>query len=501
MSVIVVEQQRFRPPLPLVHGCKDYLQQRHLFERIDQILRDSGADQQFLELSLKHHQNRPQAVSSDCGESWIKHTHCALRVNIARFILNLSCRQMSARLADSALLQWFCHISEFGTIHAPSKSTIHRYAEWIGPDEQRELITHLIQQASVPAPGPDQPHRLALREPIDLSEGWLDATCLKANIHYPTDWVLLRDATRTLMKATSLIRRRGLKERMPQSPQAFLREMNQLAIAMTQTRRQKNSRKARKQILRQMAKMQKKIRAHAQRHRDLLEERWAETDLTHAQALQIIARIDAILEQLPEAIRQARERIIGGRPVPSKDKILSLYEADIDVIVRGKADAEVEFGNVLRLVEQRQGLIIDWELCQEAVADNASGPFAGCVDRVIELTGGQLKKLWSDRGMDSAQNRQKLAQHEIFNGIFPKDPVEREAKMAQPGYAEGQKRRASTEGRIGLLKNNFLGRPLRAKGFERRRQAVGWAVVAHNLWVLARLPETQSTGELKVAAA
>jgi hypothetical protein len=499
LSVILVEQQRFRPPLPLVHGCKDYLQQRHLFERIDQILRGSGADQQFLQLSLKHHQSRPQA--SDGGESWIKHTHCALRVNIARLILNLSCRQMSARLADSALLQWFCHISEFGTIRAPSKSTIHRYAEWIGPEEQRALITHLIQQAGAPAPAPDQPHRLPLREPIDLREGWLDATCLKANIHYPTDWVLLRDATRTLMKATALIRRHGLKARMPQSPEAFLREMNQRAIAMTQTRRQKESRKARKKILRQMAKMQKTIRAHAQRHRDLLQESWSETDLTEAQAQQIIARIDAILEQLPEAIRQARERIIGGRPVPSKDKIHSLYESDIDVIVRGKADAEVEFGNVLRLVEQRQGLIIDWELCQEAVADNASAPFAGCVDRVLELTGGQFKKLWSDRGMDSAQNRQKLAQHEICNGILPKNPAEREAQMAQPGYAEGQKRRASTEGRIGLLKSNFLGRPLRAKGFEHRCQAVGWAVLAHNLWVLARLPEAGSVGELKARAA
>jgi hypothetical protein len=32
------------------------------------------------------------------------------------------------------------------------------------------------------------------------------------------------------------------------------------------------------------------------------------------------------------------------------------------VIVRGKADAEVEFGNLLVLGEQSDGLIIDWEL-------------------------------------------------------------------------------------------------------------------------------------------
>ena len=43
---------------------------------------------------------------------------------------------------------------------------------------------------------------------------WNDSTVVKANIHFPVDWVLLVDAVRTLMKATTLIRREGLKIRM-----------------------------------------------------------------------------------------------------------------------------------------------------------------------------------------------------------------------------------------------------------------------------------------------
>ena len=35
--------------------------------------------------------------------------------------------------------------------------------------------------------------------------------CLKADIHFPVDWVLLRDGVRTLMKATLLIRKAGLR--------------------------------------------------------------------------------------------------------------------------------------------------------------------------------------------------------------------------------------------------------------------------------------------------
>ena len=76
----------------------------------------------------------------------------------------------------------------------------------------------------------------------------------------------------------------------------------------------------------------------------------------------VIGRIDNILKQLPAAINQAHERIIGERQIKSSDKILSLYDKDVEVIVRGKADAEVEFGQRLLLTEQEDGVIIDWEL-------------------------------------------------------------------------------------------------------------------------------------------
>jgi hypothetical protein len=46
------------------------------------------------------------------------------------------------------------------------------------------------------------------------------------------DWVLLRDATRTLMKAITLIRAQGLRHRM-EDPAVFIRCMNILAMGMT----------------------------------------------------------------------------------------------------------------------------------------------------------------------------------------------------------------------------------------------------------------------------
>ena len=54
-------------------------------------------------------------------------------------------------------------------------------------------------------------------------------------------------------------------------------------------------------------------------------------------------------------------------------------------------------------------------------------------------------------------------------------------------FAGLQRRRAQTEGRIGILKAGFLGRPMRAKGFKHRDEALVWGVLTHNLWKLAKL--------------
>ena len=128
--------------------------------------------------------------------------------------------------------------------------------------------------------------RLAeLAEALDLEVYFLDTTCVKLHINFPVDWVLLRDAARTLMKATILIRKRNLKVRM-EEPEEFLKRMNRLSMKMTHARRKKDAKRARKGVLREMKKLSKIIAAHAERHRDLLRRHWQETDFKEGEARQ-----------------------------------------------------------------------------------------------------------------------------------------------------------------------------------------------------------------------
>ncbi|MDP6491591.1 MAG: hypothetical protein QGG69_07485, partial [Kiritimatiellia bacterium] len=74
----------------------------------------------------------------------------------------------------------------------------------------------------------------------------------------------------------------------------------------------------------------------------------------------------------------------------------------------------------------------------------------------------------------------------VFNGICPKAPAVMAERTGDLRFMELQRRRGQTEARIGIFKNAYLGRPLRSKGFEHKRNTVAWCVLTHNLWVLAR---------------
>jgi hypothetical protein len=155
------------------------------------------------------------------------------------------------------------------------------------------------------------------------------------------------------------------------------------------------------------------------------------------------------------------------------------------VLVRGKLGREVEFGNGMLLAEQREGLIIDWLLNEDNVADvNLLLP---SIDRIHERFGKVVEKNGGDRGFHSEANDKGLAERGIESHLCPRDIDKLREKMKDAEFAASQKRRSQTEGRVSILTRRFLGTPLRAKGFSNREQCVHWAVLTHNLWVLARM--------------
>jgi len=497
MTLMLPMQMKFKQGLPDVVGNIDYKKFKNQLERISEIISLSGIDETIMQYvinekisEIKKDLADPKEVARLNYKEQIRLQQTAvkaLRCVIAKNLLSESYREFSVHLADSSLLQRFCQLDTFGQIKVPSKSVLQRYEQMFPEDKLREIICKLNIAASI-KPQEESDQRLDLENAVSLNDYYIDSTCVKSNIHFPTDWVLLRDAVRTLMLATGWIRRHGLKNRM-EEPKEFITQINRLSIQMTHSRYKKDSKKEQKSVLRLMKKLTKKVSHHAMKHREQLESHWQELGLKRGFVEQTLLRIDNVLNQLPDAIKQAHDRIIGERQTKSKDKILSLYEPDVHVLVRGKAGAIVEFGNTLVLGEQADGLILDWKLFKEQAPGDAK-LLPESLERIKKYYGGyKPEQVTTDRGFYSKKNQKYLEQEGIAENMCPRSVVQLMERITETEFCRHQKRRGQTEGRIGILKNCFLGRPMRHKGFASREIGVAWSILAHNLWVIADLPK------------
>jgi hypothetical protein len=472
-------QSWLRPELTSVGANKDFHEFRTQLRLLNTLLEKSHLESMAMDFALTGFEN----ASGKTKRSRIQFSIKALRLESLRMMMgNPSYRTFSRAVASSDMLADFCCARRIDGIRGISKSTIDRASKFFTPEQLRSMMQVVIEMAGEA----DRCRDLGLIKPIRTDVCLLDTTCLEANIHFPVDWVLLRDVATTLLKAIQVIRTLGLCQRMPEDPTVFARKMSRLCIQMTHTRRKQDASKSRKAVLRKMKPLLKAIGEHAKRHRDRLLRDYASTSCSEAQAKRIIARIDGMLEQIPAVIRQAHERIIGERLVPSNEKIISVYEPDIHVIVRGKSGCEVEFGNTLLLAESSQGLILDWEFFQHR-APSESKQLEESIRRqnAYDLSS-RIKATCTDRGFSSKISSEYLAELDIYDALCPKNPDELRRRMKEPTFAELQKRRASTEARIAILKQRQAKR-LRNKGFNNRHRAVAWSILGHNLWIIARL--------------
>jgi len=476
-------------PLPIIPGSADFVKYKKLLTRIGLFLDTSDVERQFLALAVaKIEKATKKKLSPKNRDRTMRHAALTLRCNIVRVLAQKDFREMAVQLADSYLLRRFCRLDgPNAPKKSPSKTTLQRMAAEMDASSIIGLVQHLIRVASTPKGGICKEG--GLLSPIRLDVILMDPTCVELNIHFPTDWVLLRDAIRSMLETIQTVRRHGLLYRMP-NPQSLSSQANKLAMQMSQAARRGNGgdRKMRKQTLRELKKLAKVVQAHGERYRDLLKTKREETDLSEKAASRFIRSLDNILAKLPAALHQAHERIIGERQVKNEEKILSLFEPHAKVYTRGKAGAEVEFGLQLQIGECMDGLIVDWELVDGAPLNDTQH-----VPRYLKRMRSRPRTmkprfLVSDRGYSSRENERLLAAEKIESMICPKDPAQMAKKMGSALFSEYQRRRAQTEARISILKHGFIGSRMPAKGRDRQEKHVVWAMLAHNLWVLARLP-------------
>jgi len=186
----------------------------------------------------------------------------------------------------------------------------------------------------------------------------------------------------------------------------------------------------------------------------------------------------------PRVIEQARRRVIRGESVPSSEKVVSLHEPHVDIII--KDNRNTYFGHKLFAARGVSGLILDLSVVRGNPSDAASA-----VDLVTRLEH-PLRRLPSELAMDggfaSKSNLDELKQLGLTNVCFAK------RRGLSVDDMVGDKRtfrrlrnfRSMIEASFSWLKRSFGLDCCNWRGFESYRSYAWAAVITHNLVVMAR---------------
>jgi transposase, IS5 family len=367
---------------------------------------------------------------------------------------------------DSLVLRQFCRVY---LEKVPDDTTLIRWANTIGPETLEALNDRVVQ----------------LARSLKVTRGRklrVDTTAVETDIHFPTDSGLIGDGVRVVSR---LLRRAkavlgeaasGLKEAF----RSRVRTVRRLAQQLHRIARRKGDegREALKAAYGRLVATAKRTGAQGRRVLEALRGRGDDPG-----ASRLAERLAEVLPRLTQGIKQAERRVIKGDPVPSGEKLVSLFEPHTQVIPRFKAGKPAEFGRKLRFDEAEGGIIVGYRVLEKGGGQDQ--------EHLGDALAGHRRKfgraprlLAADRGMASAENERLAKQAGVKHVALPhvgKAPPERRAEEKGRRFREGYRFRAGIEGRIHALKRDFGLRRCRYRGERGFGRWVGWGVVAHNL--------------------
>jgi IS5 family transposase len=372
---------------------------------------------------------------------------------------------------DSLVLRQFCRVY---LEKVPDDTVLIRWANTIGPETLRALNDRVVQ----------------LARSLKVTRGRklrVDTTAVETEIHFPTDSGLVGDGVRVVSR---LLRRAraALGEAASGLKEAFrgrVRTARKLSQQLHRIARRKGDqgRAALKAAYGRLVAAAKRTGAQGRRVLGALR---GHSDDPAARRL--AERLEEVLPRLKRAVGQAERRVLMDAPVPSGEKLVSLFEPHTQVIPRFKAGRPAEFGRKLRLDEVEGGIITGFRVLEKGGGQDQEHLADALADHRRQF-GRPPRLLAADRGMASADNERLAGQAGVRQVALPhvgKAPPERLAEEKGRRFREGYRFRAGVEGRIHALKRDFGLKRCRYRGERGFGRWVGWGIVAHNLAKVAR---------------
>ena len=385
-----------------------------------------------------------------------------LRVLLLRQLTGWTYAELAFHLADSLTYRTFCRVSAL--VATPSKSALAATLRRVRPVTLAALNDQLVTSAAARAIEPARTVRM-------------DATVVPVTIHPPTDSSLLLDAVRVLERLlTQTERLTGFTAYHRHCKRAKRRALEIAQLPPSASTRRRRCYRALLQYTEATASYATCALVHlnassATRVRDRLR-----TQLT------------TVLPRVAHVIEQTARRVLHQEPVPATEKLVSLFEAHADVIVKDRR--MTYYGHKVFLTKGRSGLILDCALPEGNPADATWA--VPLVRRHERRFGTAPQQVSMDGGFASRENLAAIKARGVLDMCFAKKRglTVPEMTRSQWVYDNLRRFRAGIEAGISLLKRVFGLARCVWKGATGFHAYVRTAVFAANVLLLARARRT-----------
>lgn len=260
----------------------------------------------------------------------------ALGSLIIQNMVNLSDRDLVELMSENPYMQYFIGLSAFTDEYPFDPSLLVRFRKRIGKktiNEINEMIARpTIEKDDDDDKGDGDNTDMKSKEPGNSGNLILDATCVPADIKYPTDINLLNTARESTEEIIDILHEANKgKKRKPRT------------YRNTARKEYMNIARKRRVSAKELRKGLKKQLGYIRRNLKIIEEMAAE-NLFHLLGDQQYRRLLVVTEVYRQQLEMYTNKT---RRV--SDRIVSLHMPFIRPIVRGKANAAVEFGAKLAI--------------------------------------------------------------------------------------------------------------------------------------------------------
>jgi IS5 family transposase len=400
-----------------------------------------------------------------------------LRLMFLKHRYRLGFETLCREVSDSISWRRFCRIDIDAPV--PHPTTLMKLTTRCGP----ALVTELNETLLVTA---DE------RKLVRLGKVRADTTVVSADVEYPTDSGLLAKAVGKMSRAVSRIKAAGGASRTPfrDRRRSAARRVRQLASKL-HLRGALNREQAQQTVYRVTGELAGLAQQAAADAAGVLRNgRRALRDATGRRAGQLrraINDLDVLLRRTGQVVEQTRRRLAGDMPA-SATRLVSLHDPDARPIAKGRINRPVEFGYKAQVVDNEDGIVVDYTVEQGNPADAPQLPPA--IERIAHRFARPPRQVTADRGYGEPAIDQAVHDLGVTQVVIPrkgKPGIARQQQERAPAFRKLVKWRTGCEGRISHLKHRYGWDRSLVDGLDRTTTWCGHGIFAHNLVKISNL--------------